>query len=70
MTSFQYNQKRKRTQIKIGDTFLTVVVFGRTEFSIGDRYKLSFDHNKYLIFNQKSRRLLSQGKILLFKEIN
>ncbi len=60
--------KENILKIKIGDSFLTAIVFGRRKFLTGNSYSLSFKGDKYLLFNKKSRLLLTSGRILHLKK--
>ena len=50
-------------KISIGEFLLTSVVFGGVTFKIGSSQKFDFTGNDLMLFDRKSGKLITHGKI-------
>ncbi len=55
-------------RVKIGNLFLSLVTFGRTELSPDDISYLEFPENKYILFNKETGKNIGLGRIISIKK--
>ena len=55
-------------RVKVGDLFLSLVTFGRTELSPDDISYLEFPENKYILFNKETGKNIGLGRIISIKK--
>lgn len=55
-------------RVKVGSIFLTLVTFGRIEFSPDETCRLSFQSDKYILFDKTKTLNISLGEIVSIKQ--
>ncbi len=55
-------------RVKVGDLFLSLVTFGRTEVSPDDVSYLEFPEDKYILFNKETGKNIGLGSIVSIKK--